>query len=104
MSAPPASVGSVLSLEDLQANFDLPMREAAAKFKMCVTLLKHQCRMHSIKRWPYRQVMASLRGNERLKQEHELAAAVVAALVLVLILCLICQLTRLVKHASWHYV
>ena len=41
---------------------------------MCMTLLKHQCRLHNITRWPYRQVDAILCRNAPLKREQEAAA------------------------------
>lgn len=49
--------GSQLSWEDLQARFNLGLKEAAADLGVCATTLKRACRRHGILRWPKRQVV-----------------------------------------------
>ncbi len=51
--------GCEVSLEDLVASFNLPEREAAKKFNVCLTSLKKLCRQHNIARWPFRKVLAT---------------------------------------------
>lgn len=45
-----------LTLEELSANFHLPINDVARKLGLCVTVLKQRCREHGITRWPYRKV------------------------------------------------
>lgn len=42
--------------DDLQAQFGVGLREAAANLKICPTTLKRACRRHGITRWPRRQL------------------------------------------------
>ncbi|KAJ4462116.1 hypothetical protein PAPYR_1295 [Paratrimastix pyriformis] len=44
------------TLDDLRLLFDLPIKEAAAKLGMCVTILKKHCRTLGVQRWPFRQL------------------------------------------------
>jgi hypothetical protein len=48
--------GKRLRFEDLQAQFGLGLKEAAANMGICATTLKRACRRHGIKRWPRRQI------------------------------------------------
>ena len=45
-----------LTLDELSANFHLPINDVARKLGLCVTVLKQRCREHGITRWPYRKV------------------------------------------------
>jgi hypothetical protein len=47
---------SKVSLEDIQKNFDYPLQDAAKRLGVCPSVLKRLCRVHGIKRWPYRKV------------------------------------------------
>ncbi len=49
--------GKRLRFEDLQAQFGLGLKEAAANLGICATTLKRACRRHGIKRWPRRQIV-----------------------------------------------
>ncbi|KAK9835194.1 hypothetical protein WJX81_005064 [Elliptochloris bilobata] len=48
--------GKRLSLAELQAHFNLGLREAANRLGICPTTLKRACRRHGIQRWPRRQL------------------------------------------------
>lgn len=58
-----------VAVEDLKRHFDKPLREVAARYDMCVTLLKKICRRHGVFKWPYRQI----RSYSRLIQDLEQA-------------------------------
>ncbi|KAL3162881.1 hypothetical protein ABBQ32_009330 [Trebouxia sp. C0010 RCD-2024] len=47
--------GKRLSVEDLQSQFAVGLREAAHNLRICPTTLKRACRRHGIYRWPRRQ-------------------------------------------------
>ncbi|KAL0041463.1 hypothetical protein WJX79_004319 [Trebouxia sp. C0005] len=47
--------GKRLSVEDLQSQFGVGLREAAHNLRICPTTLKRACRRHGIYRWPRRQ-------------------------------------------------
>eukprot|EP00884_Botryococcus_braunii_P003335 jgi/Botrbrau1/13001/Bobra.384_1s0025.1 len=49
--------GKKLQLHELQAQFGLGLKEAAARLRVCPTTLKRACRRHGIQRWPRRQVL-----------------------------------------------
>lgn len=55
-----------LSLATLEANFHLPLREAAEKFGVCVTFFKKVCRAHGIGRWPHRKVAQIHKNLEKM--------------------------------------
>jgi hypothetical protein len=46
--------GANLSLADLQSQFGVGLKEAAAALGICTTTLKRACRRHGIQRWPRR--------------------------------------------------
>ena len=45
-----------ITFEDLQACFHLPLAEVARLFGVGTTFMKKRCRIHGIKRWPFRKV------------------------------------------------
>ncbi|DBA94542.1 TPA: hypothetical protein ACH3X1_002127 [Trebouxia sp. C0004] len=47
--------GKRLSVQDLQSQFGVGLREAAHNLRICPTTLKRACRRHGIYRWPRRQ-------------------------------------------------
>ncbi|CAL8467791.1 g7329 [Coccomyxa elongata] len=60
--------GKRLSLQELQAQFGVGLREAAANLRICPTTLKRACRRHGITRWPRRQ-LAKLNRSEGSKSD-----------------------------------
>eukprot|EP00877_Chromochloris_zofingiensis_P001109 jgi/Chrzof1/1099/Cz01g40030.t1 len=55
-SSRPLGAGRKLTYEDLQAQFGLGLKEAAANLGICATTLKRACRRNGITRWPRRQI------------------------------------------------
>jgi hypothetical protein len=53
-SPPAGRPGSKLSLEDLQGQFGVGLKQAASRLGICPTTLKRACRRHGIQRWPRR--------------------------------------------------
>ena len=51
-SSRPLGAGRKLTFEDLQAQFGLGLKEAAANLGICATTLKRACRRNGITRWP----------------------------------------------------
>ncbi|KAI8470626.1 MAG: RWP-RK domain-containing protein [Monoraphidium minutum] len=51
-----AGAGRRLTYEDLQAQFGLGLKDAAANLGICATTLKRACRRNGITRWPRRQI------------------------------------------------
>eukprot|EP00958_Prasinococcus_capsulatus_P020654 scaffold2727_cov385-Prasinococcus_capsulatus_cf.AAC.14 len=47
-----------VSHELIKQYFIYPITEAAAKLKVCPTVLKKRCRKYGIKRWPYRKLIS----------------------------------------------
>lgn len=45
-----------ITFQDIQENFDLPIKEAADALQISLTQLKRICRENDIPRWPYRKV------------------------------------------------
>lgn len=45
-----------ITFQDIQENFDLPIKEAADAMQISLTQLKRICRENDIPRWPYRKV------------------------------------------------
>jgi hypothetical protein len=45
-----------ITFEDLQHNFEFPIKEAAVNLHVSLTQLKRICRDHDIPRWPHRKV------------------------------------------------
>lgn len=60
-----------LTEQDLQQYFHLPMKEAANKLEICLSLLKKSCRRLGIPRWPARK----LGGMKGLTPDEKMAAA-----------------------------
>merc|ERR1711865_389280 len=60
-----------LTQQDLQQYFHLPMKEAANKLEICLSLLKKSCRRLGIPRWPSRK----LGGMKGLTPDEKMAAA-----------------------------
>ena len=50
----------------IQTHFHMPIVEAAKRMGICQTSLKRLCRLHGIRRWPYRQVVAHNGGLDTL--------------------------------------
>ncbi|EFC49200.1 RWP-RK domain-containing protein [Naegleria gruberi] len=47
-----------ITFQDIQENFDLPIKEAADALQISLTQLKRICRENDIPRWPYRKLQA----------------------------------------------
>ncbi|KAF0972459.1 hypothetical protein FDP41_009362 [Naegleria fowleri] len=47
-----------ITFQDIQENFDLPIKEAADAMQISLTQLKRICRENDIPRWPYRKLQA----------------------------------------------
>jgi len=60
-----SSKNSKISYDVLAARFHLPLIDVCREFNVCLTFLKQLCRKHGIKRWPFRQVKAILKRQER---------------------------------------
>ena len=60
-----SSKTSKISYDVLAARFHLPLIDVCREFNVCLTFLKQLCRKHGIKRWPFRQVKAILKRQER---------------------------------------
>jgi len=90
MEAPPADVSDIIrrrrsrtlqeekveiTFEDLQACFHLPLAEVARLFGVGTTFMKKRCRIHGIKRWPFRKIRseAGRRQNDTspIQQQYE---------------------------------
>eukprot|EP00190_Bangiopsis_sp_CCMP1999_P001382 CAMPEP_0198731980 /NCGR_PEP_ID=MMETSP1475-20131203/33136_1 /TAXON_ID= ORGANISM="Unidentified sp., Strain CCMP1999" /NCGR_SAMPLE_ID=MMETSP1475 /ASSEMBLY_ACC=CAM_ASM_001111 /LENGTH=579 /DNA_ID=CAMNT_0044495009 /DNA_START=249 /DNA_END=1988 /DNA_ORIENTATION=- len=63
----------IVSHAELAEYFHLPINDAAKELKMCVTVLKKQCRSHGVRRWPYRKLKALDKLAQRLQREGTLA-------------------------------
>ncbi|CAI5727382.1 unnamed protein product [Peronospora destructor] len=50
------TASSSITLDMLRPHFEEPLARVAARFGICVTLLKKICRRHGIARWPHRQI------------------------------------------------
>jgi len=50
--------GRKFTFRQVSPTFDLPMREAAQKFRCCVSGFKKKCRSIGIRRWPYRTLIS----------------------------------------------
>ncbi|CAH0487445.1 unnamed protein product [Peronospora farinosa] len=50
------TASSSITLDMLRPHFEEPLAKVAARFGICVTLLKKICRRHGIARWPHRQI------------------------------------------------
>lgn len=46
----------VATIQQITQHFDEPLRDAAVKLKMSLSLLKKLCREFGFKKWPYRKV------------------------------------------------
>eukprot|EP00658_Telonema_sp_P-2_P020466 TRINITY_DN18091_c0_g1_i2.p1 TRINITY_DN18091_c0_g1~~TRINITY_DN18091_c0_g1_i2.p1 ORF type:complete len:289 (+),score=64.18 TRINITY_DN18091_c0_g1_i2:166-1032(+) len=56
-----------ITLEQLQQHFHLPLAHVARKFGVGTTFMKKKCRLHGIKRWPFRKIRSqTLHKQERL--------------------------------------
>jgi len=49
-----SDAGGSITLAQLRAQFQLPLKEAARALGVCATTLKTTCRRHGIPRWPFR--------------------------------------------------
>ena len=45
-----------ITLDQLKEHFHLPMKTAAERLGICLSLLKKTCRAYGIPRWPHRKV------------------------------------------------
>ncbi|KAJ8902515.1 hypothetical protein NDN08_006918 [Rhodosorus marinus] len=63
-----------ISHAELAKYFHLPIDAAAKELKICVTVLKKQCRTHGIKRWPHRKLRALDKLAQKLRSEDSLNA------------------------------
>mmetsp|Transcript_16683 Transcript_16683/g.68334 ORF Transcript_16683/g.68334 Transcript_16683/m.68334 type:complete len:567 (+) Transcript_16683:475-2175(+) len=61
-----------ISHAELAKYFHLPIDAAAKELKICVTVLKKQCRTHGIKRWPHRKLRALDKLAQKLRSEDSL--------------------------------
>lgn len=71
-SGNPGKPGTKLQLKDLQSQFGVGLKEAAARLGICPTTLKRACRRHGIQRWPRRalqKVNQALDEMERRQRE-----------------------------------
>ncbi|KAI9914437.1 hypothetical protein PsorP6_006980 [Peronosclerospora sorghi] len=58
-----------ISLDMLQAQFERPLQQAAARFGVCTTLLKKVCRRHGINNWPYRKIAGLRKSIESMTKQ-----------------------------------
>lgn len=61
---------SIIELEELQLHFHRPMAEVAKHFGVCTTFFKKVCRVHGIKRWPYRKLKSLQKKISHLQSSH----------------------------------
>jgi len=76
-AGPPASADptpAVISLEELSECMHMPLKVVAQEKGICLTTLKKACRMHGIKRWPFRK-LRSIERAASLEFAAELQAA-----------------------------
>nr|BBA57679.1 nitrate assimilation regulatory protein [Parachlorella kessleri] len=83
-SGNPGKPGVRLSLEDLQSQFGVGLKEAAARLGICPTTLKRACRQaeggagagtrHGIQRWPRRQLMKVNQALDQMEAQAPLGA------------------------------
>jgi hypothetical protein len=66
--------GARVRLEDMQAQFGVGLREAAARLGICTTTLKRACRRHGIQRWPRRALQKVNRALDDMEQRGGRAA------------------------------
>lgn len=59
----------IIEFADLQAHFHLPMAEVARRFGVCTTFFKKMCRIHGIRRWPYRKLKSLQKKIIHLQQD-----------------------------------
>jgi len=57
----------IIELEELQKHFHEPMADVAKQFGVCTTFFKKVCRLHGIKRWPYRKMKSLQKKITHLK-------------------------------------
>lgn len=68
--------GVQLSLEKLQSQFGVGLKDAAARLGVCATTLKRACRKHGIQRWPRRAIHKVSRALDDMeRREGTLATA-----------------------------
>eukprot|EP00887_Chlorella_sp_A99_P004335 scaffold15.g4335.t1 len=67
--------GVRLRLEDLQSQFGVGLKEAAARLGICPTTLKRACRRHGIQRWPRRQLQKVNKALDEMEQQQALQQA-----------------------------
>ena len=68
--------GVQLSLENLQSQFGVGLKDAAARLGVCATTLKRACRRHGIQRWPRRAIQKVSRALDDMeRKEGPLATA-----------------------------
>ncbi|PRW21123.1 RWP-RK domain-containing transcription factor [Chlorella sorokiniana] len=68
----PGKPGVRLTLADLQSQFGVGLKEAAARLGICPTTLKRACRRHGIQRWPRRQLQKVNRALDELEARQML--------------------------------
>lgn len=47
----------IATLEEIKKHFDGPIKDAALRLRMSLSLLKKLCREYGFKKWPYRKVI-----------------------------------------------
>eukprot|EP00775_Hariotina_reticulata_P002477 gene2477-2781_t len=62
--------GRRLTFEDLQTQFGLGLKEAAANLGICATTLKRACRRNGITRWPRRQIQKLNKTLNQMPPQH----------------------------------
>ncbi|KAJ0987332.1 hypothetical protein J5N97_005688 [Dioscorea zingiberensis] len=58
-----------LDMSEVGNFFNIPIVEAAKKLQICSTALKHICRRHGVKRWPFRKVQSKEKAISNLENE-----------------------------------
>ncbi len=63
-----------ITLEELEAHYDTPLRHVSRKMGLSTTMLKKICRRYGIQRWPHRQIRSIDRSIARIWQGGETAS------------------------------
>ncbi|CAM9775667.1 unnamed protein product [Chrysoparadoxa australica] len=69
------SASKRITLEALEAQYNVPLIDVAKSFGLSITMLKKICRKFGIQRWPHRQIRSLNRAICQLRQKEATASA-----------------------------